>query len=97
MATLTTACPLDCPDTCSLTVTVEGGWLTAVDAGPGNPLTQGYICHKVKHHARRVYAPERVRTPLLRTGPKGTGAYREASWEEALDLVADRIRRCDRR
>jgi anaerobic selenocysteine-containing dehydrogenase len=92
MATYTTACPLDCPDTCSLEVNVEGGRLTAVDAAPGNPLTQGYICHKVKHHARRVYAPERVLTPLVRTGPKGAGAFRPASWYEALDLVADRFR-----
>ena len=58
-ARLATACPLDCPDTCSLEVTVEDGRLVAIDAGPANPLTQGFICAKVKHHARRVYAPER--------------------------------------
>ena len=40
------------------------GRITKVDAGPGNPFTDGYICQKVKHHARRVYAPERVLTPL---------------------------------
>ncbi len=91
MATFTTACPLDCPDTCSLAVTVEGGRLTAVDAAPGNPLTAGYICHKVKHHARRVYAPERILTPLVRTGPKGEARFREASWDEAIGLVASRI------
>jgi len=91
MATFTTACPLDCPDTCSLAVTVEDGRLTAVDAAPGNPLTAGYICHKVKHHARRVYGPERIMTPLVRTGPKGSGAFRQASWDEAIELVAARI------
>ena len=69
---------------------------TEVDAAPGNPLTQGYICHKVKHHARRVYAPERIRTPLVRAGPKGEGRFREASWDEALDLVAERVREADR-
>ena len=92
MATFTTACPLDCPDTCSLAVTVEDGRLTSVDAAPGNPLTAGYICHKVKHHARRVYAPERILTPLVRTGPKGEARFREASWEEAIELVATRVR-----
>src|SRR5437899_3323639 len=86
---LTTACPLDCPDTCSLSVTVADGRLVGVDAGPGNPLTDGFICQKVKHHARRVYAPERVLTPLLRTGPKGAGEFRAVSWDEALDLVAE--------
>ncbi len=88
---LSTACPLDCPDTCSLEVEVEDGRLISVDAGPANPLTQGFICAKVKHHARRVYAPERVLTPLVRSGPKGEGAFRPASWDEALDLVASRI------
>src|SRR5262249_11853726 len=48
-------------------------------------------CAKVKHHAKRVYAPERVLTPLVRVGPKGSGDFREATWDEALDLVATRI------
>jgi anaerobic selenocysteine-containing dehydrogenase len=91
-ATLDTACPLDCPDTCSLSVTVEDGRLVGVDAGPGNPITDGFICQKVKHHARRVYAPERVLTPLVRTGPKGAGEFRPAAWDEALDLIAERMR-----
>ena len=90
-ARLATACPLDCPDTCSLEVTVEDGRLVAIDAGPANPLTQGFICAKVKHHARRVYAPERVLTPLVRVGAKGAGDFRSATWDEALDLVASRV------
>src|SRR5262245_28525203 len=88
---LATACPLDCPDTCSLEVTVENGRLVGIDAGVANPLTQGFICAKVKQHAQRVYAPERVLTPLVRTGAKGAAEFRGASWEEALDLVASRI------
>src|SRR5262245_18847597 len=88
---LATACPLDCPDTCSLEVTVENGRLVGIDAGVANPLTQGFICAKVKQHAQRVYAPERVLTPLVRTGAKGAAEFRAASWEEALDLVASRI------
>jgi anaerobic selenocysteine-containing dehydrogenase len=97
MALLRTACPLDCPDTCTLDVTVDGGRLVAVDAAPAddpraNPLTAGFICHKVKHHAARVHGPHRVLTPLLRSGPKGTATFRAASWDEALDLVAARVR-----
>ena len=89
-----TACPLDCPDTCTLDVTVDNGRLIAVDAAPageGNPLTDGWICQKVKFHPRRVYAPERVLTPLIRTGPKGAGEFRPASWDEALDLIASQM------
>jgi anaerobic selenocysteine-containing dehydrogenase len=88
---LVTACPLDCPDTCSLTVTVDEGRLVAVDAAPGNPITDGFICQKVKHHPERVYSPERIMTPLLRTGPKGSGQFREVSWDEALDHVASKL------
>ncbi|MGZ6957732.1 MAG: molybdopterin-containing oxidoreductase family protein [Acidimicrobiia bacterium] len=91
-----TACPLDCPDTCSLSVTVDDGRITKVDAAPGNPCTDGYICQKVKHHARRVYAPERVLTPLIRTGPEGAGEFRAATWDEALDLVVDRLQDAER-
>src|SRR5580765_3357131 len=87
-----TACPLDCPDTCSLDVTVTDGRIVTIAAAPGNPLTQDFICQKVKHHAQRVYAPERVLAPLVRTGPKGTGDFRAASWDEAVSLIVGRLR-----
>lgn len=87
-----TACPLDCPDTCSLAVSATDGRITKVDAAPGNPLTDGFICQKVKHHAERVYAPERIMTPLIRVGAKGTGEFRATTWDEALDMVVGRLR-----
>lgn len=91
-----TACTLDCPDACSLAVTITGVGdeerITDIDAAPENPLTDGWICAKVKRHAERVYAPERVLTPMVRTGEKGAGEFRAATWTEALDLVAQRMR-----
>ena len=87
-----TTCTLDCPDTCSLSVTVLDGRIERIDAAPGNPLTDGWICAKVKRHAERVYAPERVLTPLVRTGPKGAGHFRPATWDEAIGLMASRMR-----
>ena len=86
-----TACTLDCPDACSLAVTVSDGRIAKIDASPDSTFTDGWICAKVKRHARRVYAPERVLTPLVRVGPKGTGSFRAASWDEALRVVADRM------
>ena len=71
-----TACPLDCPDTCSLEVTVEAGRITKVDAAPGNPLTQGFICQKVKRHAERVYGPDRILTPPGADRREGVGGVR---------------------
>ncbi len=87
-----TACTLDCPDACSLAVTVTDGRITNIDAAPENPLTDGWICAKVRKHAQRVYAPERVLTPLVRVGPKGAGEFRSATWDEAVALVAGRMR-----
>ncbi|MBI5088145.1 MAG: molybdopterin-dependent oxidoreductase, partial [Actinobacteria bacterium] len=87
-----TTCTLDCPDTCSLAVTVTDGCITDVDAAPGNPLTDDWICAKVKRHAERVYALERVLTPLVRVGPKGTGEFRPTTWDEAMQLIGDRMR-----
>ncbi|MPY96280.1 MAG: molybdopterin-dependent oxidoreductase [Acidimicrobiia bacterium] len=89
-----TACPLDCPDGCTLQVAVEDDQLVRVGAAPkgvGNPLTAGYICAKVKRHAQRAHGSRRVATPLVRVGPKGDAAFRPASWDEALDIVAGRI------
>jgi len=93
VAVIHTACTLDCPDACSLAVTVTNGRITDVDASPVNPFTDGWICAKVKRHAQRVYAPERVMTPLVRTGPKGSGQFRQATWAEAAALIAARMHR----
>jgi anaerobic selenocysteine-containing dehydrogenase len=91
-----TACTLDCPDACSLEVTVEGSGaserIVKVDAAPGNPLTQGWICAKVRRHAERVHSPERVLTPLIRVGAKGEGRFRALPWDDALAIIAGRIR-----
>jgi anaerobic selenocysteine-containing dehydrogenase len=86
------ACPLDCPDTCGLTVKVESGRVVAVDGDRRAPVTDGFVCNKVRKIARHLYCPERLATPLLRTGPKGSGAFRAATWDEALDVVVERLR-----
>ncbi|HSK01451.1 MAG TPA: molybdopterin-dependent oxidoreductase [Kofleriaceae bacterium] len=85
------ACPLDCPDLCGLTVTVDGGRVTAVDGDRRGPLTDGFICGKVRKIADHLYGDDRVLAPLVRTGPKGSGQFRAATWDEALDLVAGRL------
>lgn len=85
-------CPLDCPDTCSLDVTIEGGRVTQLDGNRTNPVTEGYICGKVRHFTEHLYGPERVLRPLIRTGGKGEGDFRAASWDEALTRVVDAIR-----
>ncbi|HEV2064106.1 MAG TPA: molybdopterin-dependent oxidoreductase, partial [Thermoanaerobaculia bacterium] len=84
-------CPLDCPDACSLDVTVEAGRVIAVGGSRVNPVTQGYICSKVRRFPEHVHGESRVLYPRVREGKKGEGRFRRASWDEALDLVAGKL------
>lgn len=86
-----TACPLDCPDSCSLSVTVERGKLVKLDGSTAAPSTDGYICGKVRHFDRRVYHEGRILHPAVRSGPKGSGLFSRVTWDEALDLIARRM------
>lgn len=90
--TVETACPLDCPDSCSLAVTVEDGRVVKVDGARQNPITEGYICAKVRRLPERIYGAERLLYPAVRVGPKGNAAMSRVTWEEAIDLVAGRLR-----
>lgn len=85
-------CHHDCPDTCGWVVTVEGGRAVKLRGNPEHPYSRGELCPKVNRFLDRVYHPDRVLQPLIRIGHKGEGAFRQASWEEALDLVATRFR-----
>jgi anaerobic selenocysteine-containing dehydrogenase len=87
------ACPHDCPDTCAMHTTVEDGRAVKVAGDPEHPITAGFLCGKVSNYLDRVYAEDRILRPLVRAGAKGAGDFREASWDEALDLVADGLRR----
>ncbi|MGH1345756.1 MAG: molybdopterin-containing oxidoreductase family protein [Nannocystales bacterium] len=86
-----TACPLDCPDACTLTASVEDGRLARLDGDHRNGLTAGIVCGKVRRFDRHLYGDERIRSPAIRTGPKGTGEFRDVSWDEALEHVATRM------
>lgn len=91
-AVVETVCPLDCPDCCSLDITLERGRVVKIDGSHQNPVTGGYICAKVRRFADRLYGEDRLLTPAIRTGAKGSGTYRRVSWDEALDLIATRMR-----
>ena len=85
-------CPYDCPDACGLVVQVDGGRAVAVAGDPEHPFTRGALCPKMNRYQDTVHHPERLTTPLRRTGPKGTGAFAPVSWEEALAQTAERWR-----
>jgi anaerobic selenocysteine-containing dehydrogenase len=85
-------CPLDCPDTCALLVTVEDGVATAVKGDPDHPTTAGVLCTKVSRYTERTYHADRLLHPLRRVGKKGEGKFERISWEEALATVAARLK-----
>ncbi len=89
--TVSTVCPLDCPDSCSLDVVVQDGRISSIDGSTLNPVTGGYICAKVRRFPERVYGADRLLYPAIRKGPKGDGLFTRASWEEALALIAERL------
>ena len=80
------ACPHDCPDTCATVTEVRDGRAVRFSADPEHPVTQGWLCAKVRPYLERVYHPDRLLYPLRRVGPKGGGP-----------LGAHRLGRGDRR
>ena len=79
------ACPHDCPDTCGVITTVEGGRAVDFRGDPDHPVTRGWLCAKVRPYLDHVYHPDRLLYPLARVGPKGGGQWRRISWDEAID------------
>ena len=90
-STVRTACPLDCPDSCTLDVTLEKGRILKIDGGDANPATRQYICAKVRRFPERVYGEDRLLYPAIRKGNKGDGTFTRVSWDEALDHIAARM------
>jgi anaerobic selenocysteine-containing dehydrogenase len=86
-----TACPLDCPDACSLAVTVKEGKIIEIDGSQRNPVTDGFICAKVRRFGERIYGPDRLLYPAIRKGRKGDGKFARASWDDALQVIAERF------
>ncbi len=91
------ACPHDCPSTCALDVELlDARTIGRVRGAKDNSYTAGVICAKVARYAERVHHPDRLSHSLVRAGAKGDGAWKQASWEAALDLVAERFLKAER-
>jgi anaerobic selenocysteine-containing dehydrogenase len=84
-------CTHDCPDACSALVTVDGsGRAIAIGPDRSHPITGRHLCVKVDRYLDRVYSPDRIMTPLRRTGDKGDGRFEPIGWDEALDEIVAR-------
>jgi anaerobic selenocysteine-containing dehydrogenase len=87
--TIVTACPRNCYSTCSMRVTVENGRLRRIEAHPLNQATPEAVCLKGLSYVERTYAKDRVLHPLRRSA---SGTFERIPWDDALDLVASRLR-----
>ena len=84
-------CHHDCPDSCGWQVTVDDGVAVKIRGNPDHPFSQGELCPKVNRLLDRVYSPDRLLTPLRRTGRKGEGRFEPISWDDALAEIGTRL------
>jgi anaerobic selenocysteine-containing dehydrogenase len=92
------ACPHDCPSTCALEVEVlDARTIGRIRGAAENSYTAGVICAKVARYAERAHHPERLTKALRRKGEKGAGAWQEVSFDDALDLVAEKFLKIEER
>ncbi|MDA0240899.1 MAG: molybdopterin-dependent oxidoreductase, partial [Proteobacteria bacterium] len=89
--TIRTMCPMNChPTQCGMLVEVEDGKLISVKGDPDNPDSQGFLCIRGQASKEIIGNPKRVVTPMMRDR-RDDDAWREATWDEALDRIADKM------
>jgi len=87
-----TVCASHCGGSCLLKVHVKDGAITRIETDDGEE-PQLRACWRGRAYRQRVYAPDRVRYPMRRTGSRGEGRFERISWSEALDTVASELKR----
>lgn len=88
MERYTQACSLDCYDCCKLNIYKENNKIVKIEGNKENSFTKGNICIKGIKHLERLYDENRLKTPLL----KIDGKFKEISFEEALNLIAEKLK-----
>ena len=91
--TVLTTCTMDCGGCCPQKVQVKGNVvqkITHYDGGKNPPLTP---CIRGRNYHYRVYAPDRLKYPLLRTGKRGEGRFKRVSWEAAAATIVKEMKR----
>ena len=80
-----------CHGGCVHILTVEDGRITGIRPDPDAPLSRGHACGKGRTVIEQCYHPDRLTRPLRRVGERGAGRWEPISWEEAYDLITERI------
>ena len=94
--TVWSACVVNCGSRCPLRYEVKDGTIVRVlgdNTGDDGLLTrQIRACVRGRNMRQRIYNPDRIKTPLKRVGPRGSGEFEPISWDEALDIFANKLR-----
>ncbi len=82
-----------CPAACNIQIEKRNGEVARIHGTENHPINNGKICAKGNAAVDRLYNPNRIKTPLIRTGgERGTWNFRDATWEEASSMVVDKIK-----
>ncbi len=76
-----------CACRCGINVHLKSGRVSYIEGNRDHPVNKGVLCAKGASGIMQVTAPSRLRAPLRRVGPRGSGAFEEISWDEALGLA----------
>lgn len=80
-----------CPSECGISVLVEDGIAKQIYGNPHSLINNGAFCAKGASGLQLTYSPHRIKTPLMRTGPRGEDKWKEITWEEAADFIAKKL------
>jgi thiosulfate reductase/polysulfide reductase chain A len=80
-----------CPWRCGIVVRSVNGKVVKIDGNPADPKSRGMLCARGQGGVSFLNDPDRLTKPLIRTGPRGTWQFREANWDEALGLIAEKM------
>jgi anaerobic dimethyl sulfoxide reductase subunit A len=86
-----TGCCHDCGGRCVLRAHVKDGKIIAITTD-NDEKPQLRACLRGRAYRQRVYSPKRLKYPLRRVGKKGSGSFERISWNEALDIVASKLK-----
>jgi anaerobic selenocysteine-containing dehydrogenase len=80
-----------CSAGCGVSVRIREGRAKKIEGNPAHPVNQGRLCALGQSGLNALYNPDRIRTPLRRTGPRGSGEYEAISWDEAMTTLSTRL------
>ncbi|QPC88060.1 molybdopterin-dependent oxidoreductase [Mesorhizobium sp. NBSH29] len=76
-----------CACRCGIDVHIKDGKIRYIEGNRDHPVNKGVLCAKGSAGIMQHYAPARLRAPLKRVGPRGSGEFQEISWDEALEMA----------